>query len=179
MCFSAWNGLGLALVIPCVQSLIADVYSNSTRGRAFGLLFFTSGLGACSPTYKPTCPLLAVTTMSIWNYLGHLIKIHSICCFKYWASVCYQKELLLRVMGHNSQTYELRVPYCRLEGKSRGFHACAGGMAGGFFATSIGSQKPFGVDGWRFAFFTIAGVSIGTAFLTLLLASDPRKVCLQ
>ncbi len=45
MSFSAWNGLGLALVIPCVQSLIADVYSSTTRGRAFGLLFLTSGLG--------------------------------------------------------------------------------------------------------------------------------------
>ena len=46
MAFSAWNGLGLALVIPCVQSLLADMYSSATRGRAFGLLFLTSGLGA-------------------------------------------------------------------------------------------------------------------------------------
>ena len=45
MSFSAWNGLGLALVIPCVQSLIADVYTSSARGRAFGLLFLTSNLG--------------------------------------------------------------------------------------------------------------------------------------
>ena len=49
MSFSAWNGLGLALVIPCVQSLIADTYSSASRGRAFGLLFFTSSLGARSP----------------------------------------------------------------------------------------------------------------------------------
>ncbi len=52
----------------------------------------------------------------------------------------------------------------------------AGGMAGGFFATSIGSQKPFGVDGWRFAFFVIAGISVCTGFLTAFMASDPRKV---
>ena len=51
MSFSAWNGLGLALVIPCVQSLIADTYSSASRGRAFGLLFFTSSLGGCSPTW--------------------------------------------------------------------------------------------------------------------------------
>ncbi|CAL8463252.1 g2786 [Coccomyxa elongata] len=94
MSFSAWNGLGLALVIPCVQSLIADVYSSTTRGRAFGLLFLTSGLG---------------------------------------------------------------------------------GMAGGFFATSIGSQRPYGVEGWRFAFFVIAGISVMTGFLTLFMAADPRK----
>jgi predicted MFS family arabinose efflux permease len=49
-------------------------------------------------------------------------------------------------------------------------------MAGGFFATSIGAQEPFGVDGWRFAFFTIAGISVCTGFLTLIMASDPRKV---
>jgi MFS family permease len=53
MSFSAWNGLGLALVIPCVQSLIADVYSASARGRAFGLLFLTSSLSE-----KPTHPAL-------------------------------------------------------------------------------------------------------------------------
>jgi MFS family permease len=55
MSFSAWNGLGLALVIPCVQSLIADVYSSATRGRAFGLLFLTSGLGAHLLACRP-CP---------------------------------------------------------------------------------------------------------------------------
>ena len=53
MSFSAWNGLGLALVIPCVQSLIADVYSASARGRAFGLLFLTSSLGE-----KPIGPVV-------------------------------------------------------------------------------------------------------------------------
>ena len=55
MSFSAWNGLGLALVIPCVQSLIADTYSSASRGRAFGLLFFTSSLGGCSPQWQDKC----------------------------------------------------------------------------------------------------------------------------
>ncbi len=55
MSFSAWNGLGLALVIPCVQSLIADTYSSASRGRAFGLLFFTSSLGGCSPRWHDNC----------------------------------------------------------------------------------------------------------------------------
>lgn len=54
MAFSAWNGLGLALVIPCVQSLLADMYSSATRGRAFGLLFLTSGLGALPPWHLLT-----------------------------------------------------------------------------------------------------------------------------
>ena len=53
----------------------------------------------------------------------------------------------------------------------------AGGMAGGFFATSVGNGHPLGVEGWRFAFFLIASVSVFTGILTLLMASDPRRVC--
>lgn len=45
LAFSCINGLGLALLIPCVQSLLADYYSPASRGRAFGLLYFTSSLG--------------------------------------------------------------------------------------------------------------------------------------
>lgn len=52
----------------------------------------------------------------------------------------------------------------------------AGGMAGGFFATSIGNQRPLGIEGWRFAFLVIAAVSVCTGILTLLMASDPRRV---
>lgn len=44
------NGIGLALVIPCVQSLIADYHPPETRGQAFGIMFFTSGLGTLRPT---------------------------------------------------------------------------------------------------------------------------------
>lgn len=45
MVWSAFNGVGLALVIPCVASLIADYHPPETRGQAFGLMAFTSGLG--------------------------------------------------------------------------------------------------------------------------------------
>lgn len=40
----AVNGLGLALVLPACQSLVADLFS-SARGRAFGLLYCTGALG--------------------------------------------------------------------------------------------------------------------------------------
>lgn len=49
-------------------------------------------------------------------------------------------------------------------------------MAGGFFATSIGDKHPFGIEGWRFAFFLIASVSVFTGILTAVMASDPRMV---
>ena len=45
MVWSAFNGFGLALVIPCIASLTADYHPAETRGRAFGLMAFTSGLG--------------------------------------------------------------------------------------------------------------------------------------
>lgn len=45
--WSAFNGFGLALVIPCIASLTADYHPAETRGRAFGLMALTSGLGTC------------------------------------------------------------------------------------------------------------------------------------
>lgn len=40
------NGLGLALVVPNSQSIIADYHSEGNRGRAFGLLCATASFGA-------------------------------------------------------------------------------------------------------------------------------------
>ena len=41
----AVNGVGLALVIPSGQSLIADYYPPASRGRAFGALYLTGAVG--------------------------------------------------------------------------------------------------------------------------------------
>jgi MFS family permease len=43
--FAALNGVGLALLVPCCQSLIADLYPAEQRGRAFGTLQLTASLG--------------------------------------------------------------------------------------------------------------------------------------
>lgn len=45
MIYSGMNGIGLALVVPCVQSLIADYTPADKRGAAFGVLYFTGALG--------------------------------------------------------------------------------------------------------------------------------------
>eukprot|EP00879_Flechtneria_rotunda_P014283 GHRR01014921.1.p1 GENE.GHRR01014921.1~~GHRR01014921.1.p1 ORF type:complete len:482 (+),score=156.06 GHRR01014921.1:483-1928(+) len=45
MAFAGFNGLGLALLVPCCQSLIADLYPAEQRGRAFGTLQLTASLG--------------------------------------------------------------------------------------------------------------------------------------
>mmetsp|Transcript_5450 Transcript_5450/g.15171 ORF Transcript_5450/g.15171 Transcript_5450/m.15171 type:complete len:500 (+) Transcript_5450:565-2064(+) len=92
--FSAWNGLGLSLVIPSSQSLIADYYPARARGKAFGLLYMTGSFG---------------------------------------------------------------------------------GMLAGLFATNVGGRMPFGIEGWRFAYFCIAMVSLVTGTAVLLWAVDPRR----
>lgn len=43
------NGIGLALVIPCVQSLTADYNPADLRGRAFGIMSFTAAMGKFDP----------------------------------------------------------------------------------------------------------------------------------
>lgn len=40
------NGLGLAIVIPNAQSIVADFHPEGARGRAFGLLYSTAAFGA-------------------------------------------------------------------------------------------------------------------------------------
>eukprot|EP00892_Ulva_mutabilis_P011286 jgi/Ulvmu1/852/UM100_0003.1 len=44
--FTTMNGLGLALVIPCAQSLMADYYPAEQRGRAFGAMQLTMSCGS-------------------------------------------------------------------------------------------------------------------------------------
>lgn len=41
----AFNGIGLALLIPNAQSLVADYFSALSRGKAFGALWLTGALG--------------------------------------------------------------------------------------------------------------------------------------
>ena len=51
----AINGLGLALVIPCVQSLVADYHPSESRGKAFGFMFFTASCGTLSQRFRLCC----------------------------------------------------------------------------------------------------------------------------
>ncbi len=45
MIWCAFNGLGLALVIPCISSLVADYHPSDMRGKAFGVMGFVSAIG--------------------------------------------------------------------------------------------------------------------------------------
>lgn len=48
------NGIGLSLVIPNGQSLIADYYKELDRGKAFGALYLTGAIGAMLGTLYAT-----------------------------------------------------------------------------------------------------------------------------
>ena len=52
--FAVFNGIGLSLIIPSVQSLIADAHGRSKRGSAFGVLYMISSLGSMAVSFFST-----------------------------------------------------------------------------------------------------------------------------
>lgn len=50
-------GLGLALVVPAVQSLTADLHAPGSRGKAFGVLYLTAALGGMLGALVGSCDL--------------------------------------------------------------------------------------------------------------------------
>lgn len=75
----ALNGIGLAIVVPAIQSLIADSTEDSNRGIAFGWLQLTGNLGAIVGGLFSL--LLAPTTfmgISGWRVSFHLVGLISV-----------------------------------------------------------------------------------------------------
>ncbi|KNA16716.1 hypothetical protein SOVF_086540 [Spinacia oleracea] len=75
----ALNGVGLAIVIPAIQSLVADSTEESTRGMAFGWLQLTGNMGAILGSI---CSVMIASTsfMGIpgWRLAFHLVGIISV-----------------------------------------------------------------------------------------------------
>ena len=73
------NGIGLAIVIPAIQSLVADSTDDSNRGLAFGWLQLTANLGSI---IGGLCAVLfaATSIMGIpgWRIAFHLVAIISV-----------------------------------------------------------------------------------------------------
>ncbi|VFQ86728.1 unnamed protein product [Cuscuta campestris] len=75
----ALNGIGLAIVTPAIQSIVADSTDNDNRGLAFGWLQFTSNLG--SVVGGSLALLMApITFMGIpgWRLSFHLVGLISV-----------------------------------------------------------------------------------------------------
>ncbi|KAJ8765755.1 hypothetical protein K2173_014877 [Erythroxylum novogranatense] len=73
------NGIGLAIVVPAIQSLVADSTDESNRGRAFGWLQLTGNFGSIIGGF---CSVLIASTtfMGIagWRVAFHLVGIISV-----------------------------------------------------------------------------------------------------
>ncbi|CAL9102422.1 unnamed protein product [Musa acuminata var. zebrina] len=75
----ALNGVGLALVTPAIQSLVADSSDDSTRGTAFGWLQLTGNFGSIIGGFFSL--LLASTTfmgISGWRVAFHVVGMISV-----------------------------------------------------------------------------------------------------
>ncbi|KAF8688734.1 hypothetical protein HU200_042212 [Digitaria exilis] len=66
------NGIGLALVVPSIQSLVADSTDDGTRGTAFGWLQLASSLGLISGGFT------TVLGIDGWRIAFHLVAAISI-----------------------------------------------------------------------------------------------------
>jgi MFS family permease len=73
------NGVGLALVIPAVSSMIADYHPPETRGRAFGMMSLTASLGGMAGAFYATnvggTQLLG---MEGWRFAFHAVAAVSL-----------------------------------------------------------------------------------------------------
>ncbi len=63
MIFRAITGIGLAVIVPTSQSLIADYFPPATRGKAFGWLGLTTVLGSVVGT------IFATAIVSTYDYI--------------------------------------------------------------------------------------------------------------
>ena len=81
MAWAAFNGAGLAFVLPCAQSVLADYYIPEQRGRAFGFMFTLAALG--KPGLYCSFPAILSECMG---------KVHLVqCC----TMDCMQREMSL------------------------------------------------------------------------------------
>lgn len=75
----ALNGIGLAIVAPAIQSLVADSTDDSNRGVAFGWLQLTSNLGSIVGGLFSVL-IAPITFMGIpgWRIAFHLVGLISV-----------------------------------------------------------------------------------------------------
>ncbi|XP_019153239.1 PREDICTED: uncharacterized protein LOC109149740 isoform X2 [Ipomoea nil] len=75
----ALNGIGLAIVAPAIQSLVADSTDDNNRGMAFGWLQFTSNIGSIVGGLLALL-IAPITFMGIpgWRVSFHLVGVISV-----------------------------------------------------------------------------------------------------
>ena len=79
LAFSALNGVGLAVVIPSVQSTLADYYPAEVRGATFGSVGFVSSLGGVlGGIYATNLGARAVMGRPGWRFVFHSTGVFSL-----------------------------------------------------------------------------------------------------
>lgn len=77
--FSALNGFGLAIVIPCVQSILADYWPPEARGSSFGFMGAVSSLGGLfGGLYATNLGGKVILNRSGWRFVFHSTGLFSI-----------------------------------------------------------------------------------------------------
>ncbi|KAK7385298.1 hypothetical protein VNO78_31014 [Psophocarpus tetragonolobus] len=75
----AFNGIGLALVTPAIQSLIADSTDDSNRGMAFGWLLLTGNIGSIiGGLFSVLIAPITVFGIPGWRISFHIVGLISI-----------------------------------------------------------------------------------------------------
>lgn len=73
------NGIGLAIVIPAIQSLVADSTIDSNRGVAFGWLQLTGNLGSIiGGLFSVLLASTSIFGISGWGIAFHLVALISV-----------------------------------------------------------------------------------------------------
>jgi MFS family permease len=78
--FAFWrsvNGLGLAIVIPALQSFIADSYKDGTRGAGFGLLSLIGAVGGIGGSILATI----MAGKDYWGFPGWRVAFIMVALF--------------------------------------------------------------------------------------------------
>ena len=73
------NGIGLSMVIPSGQSMVADYYPEDRRGAAFGALYLTGALGAMlgeMPALRYTLSGASCMQCWLWSLLWSASKLN-------------------------------------------------------------------------------------------------------
>ena len=169
----AVNGFGLALVIPCVSSIVADYNPADTRGSAFGIMSFTGG--SCRTSlWVRTRRLLDAACMHTRAWMGR--RSAGPMRRPTHGHMAWQGK----AMRHSAQLPHMDSPAYPTYPAA----ASLGGMAGAFYATNVGATRPFGIEGWRFAFLLVrwlgergdhAHAMASLLRMCLLLSSSPAK----
>lgn len=79
MVYAGLNGIGLALVIPCCQSIIANSYAAEKRGRAFGFMQATGSIGVLvGGLFATNVGHATPFGMDGWRFALHCVALISI-----------------------------------------------------------------------------------------------------